>query len=60
MPLDEETLANLRKLLEGGQLRFVDGDAPVTLLVPDAGVSGRDWIGCVSTKEREAGSTAAQ
>ena len=60
MPLDAEALANLRKLLEGGRLRFVDGDLPITLLIPDAGVSGRDWIGCVSAKEREASSAAAQ
>lgn len=60
MPLDDQVLANLRKLLDGGQLRFVDGVSPVTLHIPDAGVSGRDWIGCVSAKEREVSSAAAQ
>lgn len=58
MPLDKEAFANLRKLLEGGQLRFVDGGSPVTLLIPDAGISGRDWIGCVSAKKREVSSAA--
>ena len=60
MPLDEETFANLRNLLEGGQFRFVDGYSALTRLSPDAGISGRDWIGCVSAKEREVSSAAAQ
>ena len=60
MPLNDATFSNLRKLLEGGQFRFVDGYSPVTLQIPDAGISGRDWIGCVSAKEREVSSAAAQ
>ena len=58
LPLDEKAVADLLALLEGGQLKLEEGARPATLLLPHAGVSGRDWIGCVSGKAREARSTA--
>jgi hypothetical protein len=60
LPLDEGAVTRLLALLEGGQLRLGEGTRPATLLLPDAGVSGRDWIGCVSAKAREASSTAGR
>lgn len=58
LPLDEDAVALLLALLDGGQLKLEPGAHPATLLLPDAGVSGRDWIGCVNAKAREASSTA--
>ena len=60
LPLDEGAVAHLLALLEGGKLRLEEGARPAALLLPDAGVSGRDWIGCVNGKQREAGSTAGR
>ena len=56
--LDDDALAHLLALLEGGQLRLENGSRPVTMLLPDAGISGRDWIGCATGKKREARSAA--
>jgi len=58
LPLDGAAVARLLTLLAGGRLRIEGGARPATLLLSDAGVSGRDWIGCVSGKLREARSTA--
>ncbi len=60
LPLGEGAVADLLALLEGGELKLGEGARPATLLLPDAGVSGRDWIGCVSGKAREARSTAGR
>ncbi|MBV9747722.1 MAG: hypothetical protein JO157_02795 [Acetobacteraceae bacterium] len=60
LPLDEGAVTQLLALLEGGQLRLEGGAHPASVLLADAGVSGRDWIGCVSAKAREASSTAGQ
>ena len=60
LPLDEDAVTHLLALLEGGQLRLEGGARPAALLLSDAGVSGRDWIGCVRSKAREASSTAAR
>lgn len=53
-PLDGAATGRLLALLAGGRLRIEGGAHPATLIVPDAGVSGRDWMGCVSGKAREA------
>ncbi len=60
LPLDEDAVTHLLTLLEGGQLRLEGGTRPTSLLLADAGVSGRDWIGCVNGRLREAGSTAGR
>lgn len=50
VPLNEATEGWVRALLTGGTLRLLSRDAaPLAVLtVPDAGVAGRDWFGCVS------------
>jgi hypothetical protein len=55
MPLDGAAVGRLLALLAGGRLKL-EGGGPrsATLLLPDAGVSGRDWMGCVNDKTREA------
>ncbi len=60
LPLDEDAITHLLTLLEGGQLRLEGGVRPASVLLADAGVSGRDWIGCVNGRLREAGSTAGR
>lgn len=48
-PLDDAAETRLRALLGGGSLRLTRGNASLALLtVPDAGVAGREWFGCVS------------
>lgn len=48
-PLNQAAEGRLRALLTGGTLRLTAGSSPVAVLsVPDAGVAGRDWFGCVS------------
>ncbi len=54
MPLDGAATGRLLALLAGGRLRLEGGARPATLVLPDAGVSGRDWMGCVSGKVHEA------
>lgn len=47
LPLGKPALSHLTALLDGGQLRISGWPArPATLKLPDAGVSGRDWVGC--------------
>lgn len=58
LALDEAEQGRLRDLLAGGTLRFTGADAaPLLLSVPDAGISGRDWFGCVAQRA-EAGEAA--
>lgn len=59
MPLDGAAVARLLTLLAGGRLRLEGGARPTTLLLPNAGVSGRDWMGCASSKARAAGRDVA-
>ena len=54
MPLDGAATGRLLALLAGGRLKLEGGAHPATLILPDAGVSGRDWMGCVSTKAHDA------
>jgi len=51
IPLDDTGEGHVRELLGGGTLSMQGGELP-TLGVPDAGVSGRDWYGCVSRLAR--------
>lgn len=60
LPLNGAAVARLLTLLAGGRLRFEGGAHPATLLLPDAGVSGRDWIGCANARAREARSVAGR
>jgi len=49
MPLDEAAEGRIRDLLGGGTVTVQAQGVEVPALgVPDAGVSGRDWYGCVS------------
>lgn len=54
LPLGNAAITRLLALLAGGKLKLEGGARPVTLVLPSAGVSGRDWIGCASGKVREA------
>lgn len=49
LPLDETSVAHARTVLAGGQLKLAAEAAPL-LTIPDAGVAGRDWLGCVHSK----------
>jgi hypothetical protein len=47
--LDAAVERRIRSLLAGGTLRYSrPGARALAVTVPDAGVSGRDWFGCVS------------
>jgi hypothetical protein len=49
MPLNDAGEARIRNLLGGGTVTASgSGVSAPTLSVPDAGVSGRDWYGCVA------------
>lgn len=49
IPLDEAGEARIRDLLGGGTVTVqAQGTEVPALGIPDAGVSGRDWYGCVS------------
>jgi hypothetical protein len=49
MPLNEAGEARIRDLLGGGTVKATgSGVSAPALSVPDAGVSGRDWYGCVA------------
>lgn len=52
MPLDDSAVGRLLVLLAGGRLRIEGGARPASLILPGAGISGRDWMGCVSAKVR--------
>jgi hypothetical protein len=49
LPLTETSEKQIRDLLGGGTLTFTRARArKLDLTVPDAGISGRDWFGCVA------------
>ncbi|WP_158600853.1 hypothetical protein, partial [Teichococcus wenyumeiae] len=49
MPLNQTGEARIRDLLGGGTVKASgSGVSAPALSVPDAGVSGRDWYGCVA------------
>lgn len=50
LPLDETSVGQARAVLGGGAMRLVGRDSVPGLVVPDAGVAGRDWFGCVRSK----------
>lgn len=50
LPLDETSVSQARFVLGGGAVRLAGRDAVPTLTIPDAGVAGRDWLGCVRSK----------
>ena len=39
-----------RTVLGGGQVKLASGEAAPLLSIPDAGVAGRDWFGCIRSK----------
>ena len=48
LPADEASADRASVVLGGGTLRL--GGGPALLSVPDAGVAGRDWLGCVRSR----------
>lgn len=50
LPLDETSASQARSVLGGGTVRLAERDAVPALVLPDAGVAGRDWFGCVRSK----------
>ena len=48
LPADEASTDRVGVVLGGGTLRL--GGGPALLNVPDAGVAGRDWLGCVRSR----------
>lgn len=53
-PLSAATERRVRALLAGGTLTYSrPRDEPLRVTLPDAGVSGRDWFGCLGRLERE-------
>ncbi|MGK7866732.1 hypothetical protein [Falsiroseomonas sp. E2-1-a20] len=52
--LDAAGERRIRALLAGGTLRYSrPGTRVLSVTVPDAGISGRDWFGCVSALRTE-------
>lgn len=49
-PLDESSISQARTVLAGGQLKLANAEAAVLLVIPDAGIAGRDWLGCIQSK----------
>jgi hypothetical protein len=49
LPLGGTAVSRVLALLAGGRLR-IEGAHAAVLLLPDAGISGRDWIGCARGK----------
>jgi hypothetical protein len=63
MPLDAAGEARIRDMLGGGTVRASGaGVSAPALNLPDAGVSGRDWYGCVArvAQAEGAGATAEE
>ena len=50
LPLDEASAGQARSVLGGGTVRLSGREAPPPLLIPEAGIAGRDWFGCVRSK----------
>ncbi len=50
LPLNEASVDQARNVLGGGTVRLAGREAPPPLLIPDAGIAGRDWLGCVLSK----------
>ncbi len=50
LPLDETSVSQARTVLGGGQVKLASGEAAPLLSIPDAGVAGRDWFGCIRSK----------
>ena len=50
LPLDETSVDQARTVLAGGQLKLANAEAATLLMIPDAGVAGRDWLGCIHSK----------
>lgn len=50
LPLDETSVGQARTVLGGGQVKLAGDDAAPLLAIPDAGVAGRDWFGCIRSK----------
>lgn len=50
LPLDESSVSQARTVLGGGQVKLAGNDAAPMLAIPDAGVAGRDWFGCIRSK----------
>lgn len=61
LPPGKPALSHLMALLDGGQLRVSGWPArPAILRLPDAGVSGRDWIGCAQQRLKAADETPSR
>ena len=50
LPLNEASADQARNVLGGGTIRLSGRDAPPPLVIPDAGIAGRDWFGCIRSK----------
>ena len=50
LPLDETSVSRARTVLGGGTVRLSGREVVPPLAIPDAGVAGRDWCGCVRSK----------
>ena len=50
LPLDETSVSHARTVLGGGQVKLAGGETPPLLTIPDAGVAGRDWFGCIRSR----------
>ena len=50
LPLDETSVSRARTVLGGGTVRLSGREVVPPLAIPDAGVAGRDWFGCVRSK----------
>lgn len=50
LPLDETSINQARTVLGGGQVKLAGVETASLLAIPDAGVAGRDWFGCIRSK----------
>ncbi|MBO1073848.1 hypothetical protein [Roseomonas marmotae] len=61
MPLNTTGEGRIRDLLGGGTLRVQGSGVSVPVLaLPDAGVSGRDWYGCLARLQEEGAPAAGK